>query len=178
VQGVHWRMSEARISAKAIKARRLVPRSVPHQVVQRRLYIFMALSVWFDVIHRLPAFALRATARRARNSQSEGCRAEVARQRRRTTPEALMRRFLAALLGLLIGYPLFAFAGYWAIGLFSNNHFDGSVEASMTAAFRVRARRRGDRTDRGSYPRQTEVDRGSGKIRPLLKVGRRLADFT
>ena len=46
-----------------------------------------------------------------------------------------MRRFLAALLGLLIGYPLFAFAGYWAIGLLSNNHFDGSVEASMTAAF-------------------------------------------
>jgi hypothetical protein len=46
-----------------------------------------------------------------------------------------MRRFLAALLGLLIGYPVFAFAGYWAIGLFSGNHFDGSVEASMTAAF-------------------------------------------
>jgi hypothetical protein len=46
-----------------------------------------------------------------------------------------MRRFLTALLGLLIGYPLLAFAGYWAIGLFSNNHFDGSVEASMTAAF-------------------------------------------
>jgi hypothetical protein len=46
-----------------------------------------------------------------------------------------MRRFLAALLGLLIGYPMFAFAGYWAIGLLSGNHFDGSVEASMTAAF-------------------------------------------
>jgi hypothetical protein len=46
-----------------------------------------------------------------------------------------MRRFFAALLGLLIGYPLFAVAGYWAIGLFSPNHFDGSVEASMTAAF-------------------------------------------
>ena len=46
-----------------------------------------------------------------------------------------MRRFLAALLGLLIGYPVFAFIGYWAITLFSNNHFDGSVEASMTAAF-------------------------------------------
>ena len=46
-----------------------------------------------------------------------------------------MRRFLAALLGMLIGYPLFAFAGYWAVGLFSSNHFDGSVEASMTAAF-------------------------------------------
>jgi hypothetical protein len=46
-----------------------------------------------------------------------------------------MRRFFAALLGVLIGYPLFAVAGYWAIGLFSHNHVDGSVEASMTAAF-------------------------------------------
>jgi hypothetical protein len=46
-----------------------------------------------------------------------------------------MRRFFLALLGVLIGYPLFAFAGYWAIGLFSGNHFDGSVEASVTAAF-------------------------------------------
>jgi hypothetical protein len=46
-----------------------------------------------------------------------------------------MRRLLFALLGLLIGYPLFAFLGYWAISLFSGNHFDGSVEASMTAAF-------------------------------------------
>jgi hypothetical protein len=25
--------------------------------------------------------------------------------------------------------------GHWAIGLFSNNHFDPGVEASMTAAF-------------------------------------------
>jgi hypothetical protein len=46
-----------------------------------------------------------------------------------------MRRFLAALLGLLIGYPLFAVLGYFAISLLSGNHFDGSVEASMTAAF-------------------------------------------
>jgi hypothetical protein len=46
-----------------------------------------------------------------------------------------MRRFFTALLGLLIGYPLFAFAGYWAIALFSGNHFDNGVEASMTAAF-------------------------------------------
>lgn len=46
-----------------------------------------------------------------------------------------MRRFFIALLGMLIGYPLFAFAGYWAVGLFSGNHFDRSVEASMTAAF-------------------------------------------
>jgi hypothetical protein len=46
-----------------------------------------------------------------------------------------MRRFFSAVLGMLIGYPLFAFAGYWAIGLFFGNHFDGSVEASMTAAF-------------------------------------------
>ncbi len=36
---------------------------------------------------------------------------------------------------MLIGYPLFVLAGYWAIGLFSSNHFDGSVEASMTPAF-------------------------------------------
>jgi hypothetical protein len=48
-----------------------------------------------------------------------------------------MRRLLAALLGMLIGYPVFAFAGYWLIGLFSNNHFDPGVEASMTAAFVV-----------------------------------------
>jgi hypothetical protein len=46
-----------------------------------------------------------------------------------------MRRFLAALLGMLIGYPVFAFVGCGAIGLFSGNHFDLSVEASMTAAF-------------------------------------------
>jgi hypothetical protein len=46
-----------------------------------------------------------------------------------------MRRAFAAVLGLLIGYPLFAFAGYWAIELFSGNSFDRSVEASMTAVF-------------------------------------------
>ena len=45
-----------------------------------------------------------------------------------------MRRFLAALLGMLIGYPLFAVVGYFAIGLFSSNR-PCSVEASMTAAF-------------------------------------------
>src|SRR5580698_9484372 len=49
--------------------------------------------------------------------------------------EDRMRRFCSELLGMLFGYPLFAFAGYWAIGFFSGNHFDGSVEASMTAAF-------------------------------------------
>jgi hypothetical protein len=46
-----------------------------------------------------------------------------------------MRRLLLALLGMLIGYPVFAFGGYLAIGLFSSNHFDPGVEASMTAAF-------------------------------------------
>jgi hypothetical protein len=46
-----------------------------------------------------------------------------------------MRRFLAALLGMLIGYPLFAFAGYGIVDLFSPNNFDRSVEAVMTAAF-------------------------------------------
>ena len=48
-----------------------------------------------------------------------------------------MRRLLAALLGLLVGYPLFAFAGYWAIAIFSGNAFDRSVEASMTSIFAI-----------------------------------------
>jgi hypothetical protein len=46
-----------------------------------------------------------------------------------------MRRFLAALLGVPVGYLVFAFAGCWAIELFSNNAFDRSLEASMTAVF-------------------------------------------
>ena len=46
-----------------------------------------------------------------------------------------MRRIVFALLGLLIGYPVFAFAGYWAIMLFSGNMHDRSVEASMTSVF-------------------------------------------
>jgi hypothetical protein len=48
-----------------------------------------------------------------------------------------MLRFLAALLGMIIGYVVFAFAGYWAITLLSTNGFDRSVEASMTAAFAI-----------------------------------------
>jgi len=32
-----------------------------------------------------------------------------------------MRRVFGALLGFLVGYPIFAFAGYWAIALFSSN---------------------------------------------------------
>ena len=48
-----------------------------------------------------------------------------------------MRRLLGALLGLVLGYPVFAFLGYWAIVLLSNNQFDRSVEASMTAAFAI-----------------------------------------
>jgi hypothetical protein len=51
--------------------------------------------------------------------------------------EDRMRRFLGGLLGLLLGYPVFAFLGYWAILLLSNNQHDRSVEASMTAAFVV-----------------------------------------
>jgi hypothetical protein len=42
-----------------------------------------------------------------------------------------------AMLGLLIGYPVFAFAGYWLIQLFSGNTFDRSMQASMTAAFAI-----------------------------------------
>jgi hypothetical protein len=46
-----------------------------------------------------------------------------------------MRRFLVALLGAPVGYIVLASAGYWAIELFSNNAFDRSLEASMTALF-------------------------------------------
>ena len=46
-----------------------------------------------------------------------------------------MRRFLVALLGVPVGYVVFAFAGYWAIQFLSDNTFDRSVEASMTAVF-------------------------------------------
>jgi hypothetical protein len=48
-----------------------------------------------------------------------------------------MRRTFVAVLGLLIGYPLFAFAGYWVIQLISGNTFDRSLEASMTAVFAI-----------------------------------------
>jgi hypothetical protein len=48
-----------------------------------------------------------------------------------------MRRILVALLGLPIGYLVFAFVGYWAIELLSDNAFDRSVEASMTAVFAI-----------------------------------------
>ncbi len=39
------------------------------------------------------------------------------------------------MLGLVVGYPAFAFGGYFLIGLVSANRYDPSVEASMTAAF-------------------------------------------
>jgi hypothetical protein len=42
-----------------------------------------------------------------------------------------------AILGLLIGYPVFAVAGYWLIQLLSGNRFDRSLEASMTAVFAI-----------------------------------------
>jgi hypothetical protein len=48
-----------------------------------------------------------------------------------------MRRTVMAVLGLLIGYPIFTFAGYWIIRLASGNTFDRSVEASMTAVFAI-----------------------------------------
>ncbi len=46
-----------------------------------------------------------------------------------------MRRLLAALLGMVAGYPVFALLGYWAIGMLSGNQFDADVESTMTAAF-------------------------------------------
>jgi hypothetical protein len=48
-----------------------------------------------------------------------------------------MRRLLAALLGLVAGYLLFAFAGYWAIEWGSSNQFDRALEAAATAAFAI-----------------------------------------
>jgi len=48
-----------------------------------------------------------------------------------------MRRFLFAVVGMVIGYPFAAFCGYWAIELFSANHFDRDVEASMTALLAI-----------------------------------------
>jgi H+/gluconate symporter-like permease len=48
-----------------------------------------------------------------------------------------MRRIVMAVLGLLIGYPVFAFIGYWMIQLFSGNAFDRSMEADMTAVFAI-----------------------------------------
>jgi hypothetical protein len=48
-----------------------------------------------------------------------------------------MRRIVMAVLGLLIGYPVFAFIGYWVIQLFSGNTFDRSMEADMTAVFAI-----------------------------------------
>jgi Na+/glutamate symporter len=48
-----------------------------------------------------------------------------------------MRRFFASLLGVPVGYVVFAVVGYGAIMQFSPNGFDRSVEASMTAAFAI-----------------------------------------
>jgi hypothetical protein len=58
-------------------------------------------------------------------------------QTRAPTRGPSMRRTFMALLGLLVGYPLFAVAGYWIIELFSAHAFDRSVEASMMAVFAI-----------------------------------------
>jgi hypothetical protein len=50
---------------------------------------------------------------------------------------ASLRRKLAALLGLLVGYPLFAFGGYWLFPLFSGSSFDRSMEAELVAVFAI-----------------------------------------
>lgn len=46
-----------------------------------------------------------------------------------------MRRTVMAILGLLIGYPVFAVIGYWIIHLSSGS--TRSMEASMTAVFAI-----------------------------------------
>ncbi len=60
-----------------------------------------------------------------------------ARQARVPRRTASPRRTLAALLGLLIGYPLFAVGGYWVVQFFSTNRLNHSIEASMIAVFAV-----------------------------------------
>jgi Na+/glutamate symporter len=44
-------------------------------------------------------------------------------------------RVLFGLLGLVLGYPIVAFGGYWAVALLSDNTHDRGVEAAMTALF-------------------------------------------
>jgi hypothetical protein len=48
-----------------------------------------------------------------------------------------MRRFFFSLLGLVAGFLVAAFLGYWAIELFSSNGYDRSLEATMTAFFAI-----------------------------------------
>jgi hypothetical protein len=48
-----------------------------------------------------------------------------------------MRRFFSALLGMVVGYPLFAVVGCFAIGVLSDNHYDRDIEAVMEAAFAI-----------------------------------------
>jgi uncharacterized membrane protein YcjF (UPF0283 family) len=48
-----------------------------------------------------------------------------------------MRRTVMAVLGLLIGYPLFAVAGDWIIQMFAGNSFDRSMETNMIAVFAI-----------------------------------------
>ena len=47
----------------------------------------------------------------------------------------IMKRLAFGLLGLVVGYPIGAFAGYWLVEFLSSNTFDRGVEAAMTSAF-------------------------------------------
>ena len=49
----------------------------------------------------------------------------------------IARRLLGGFLGLAVGYPVAAALGYVAIQAFSDNRFDRSLEAAMTAAFAI-----------------------------------------
>ncbi len=48
-----------------------------------------------------------------------------------------MKRFGIGILGLVAGYLLFAFAGYFLVEALSSNVHDRSLEAAMTSAFVV-----------------------------------------
>lgn len=60
----------------------------------------------------------------------------TAQARAQQRPASLRRR-LAALLGLLIGYPLFAFGGYWLFPVFSGSSFNRTMEAELVAVFAI-----------------------------------------
>jgi hypothetical protein len=85
-----------------------------------------------------------------------------------------MRRVFGALLGLLVGYPIFAFAGYWAIALFSSNGFDRSVGSQHDRHIRDWANRRRRRVDcrihRGRKDCKIQADIADGQRRSITPV--------
>ena len=47
----------------------------------------------------------------------------------------MLKRIFISILYLMVGYVIFAFAGFLLINVFSDNQHDLSIEAIMTSAF-------------------------------------------